>query len=107
MAGHAPLREGRAEPAHLLERLVTDGGPSRETVSGEAAVERRLSTVVGMSFAAFTSAVMLTQGRFAQFLSSQPRDRDAILRELFGVASPRAPARRRWCTPPPRSGRPI
>ena len=85
----ATRRYGRdaPEPAHLLERLVTDGGPSRETVSGEAAVERRLSTVVGMSFAAFTSAVMLTQGRFAQFLSSQPRDRDAILRELFGVAS--------------------
>ncbi len=75
------------EPAHLLERLVADGGPSRETVSGEEAVARRLSAVVGMSFAAFTSAVLLTQGRFAQFLSSQPRDRDAILRELFGVAS--------------------
>ena len=85
----ATRRYGRdaPEPAHLLERLVTDGGPSRETLSGEAAVERRLSAVVGMSFAAFTSAVLLTQGRFAQFLSSQPRDRDAILRELFGVAS--------------------
>ena len=85
----ATRRYGRdaPEPAQLLERLVTDGGPSRETLSGEAAVERRLSAVVGMSFAAFTSAVLLTQGRFAQFLSAQPRDRDAILRELFGVAS--------------------
>ena len=85
----ATRRYGRdaPEPAHLLERLVADGGPPRETVSGEGAVERRLSAVVGISFAAFTSAVLLTQGRFAQFLSSQPRDRDAILRELFGVAS--------------------
>ncbi len=40
-----------------------------------------------MSFAAFTSAVLLAQGRFAEFLTAQPRDRDAILRELFGVAS--------------------
>ena len=40
-----------------------------------------------MGFHAFTSAVLLAQGRFAQFLQSTPRDRDVILRELFGIAS--------------------
>jgi hypothetical protein len=40
-----------------------------------------------MGFKAFTSAVLLAQGRFAEFLSSAPKARDDILRELFGVAS--------------------
>ncbi len=75
------------EPAHLLERLDGDGGATSETIGGDEAVAARLRTVVGMSFDAFTSAVLLAQGRFARFLGSAPRERDAILRELFGVAS--------------------
>ncbi len=58
-----------------------------ETLAGEAAAGARLGELVGMSFGAFTSAVLLAQGRFAEFLTAQPRERDAILRELFGVAS--------------------
>ena len=75
------------DPSHVLERLDGDGGPSLETIGGEEAVKVRLERIVGMSFRAFTSAVLLAQGRFAEFLGAQPRDRDAILRELFGVAS--------------------
>lgn len=75
------------EPAAMLERLDGDGGAQVEVVGGEEAVGARLAGVVGMSYAAFTSAVLLAQGRFAEFLSAQPRKRDEILRELFGVAS--------------------
>ncbi len=75
------------EPSHVLERLDGDGGPVIETTGGEEAVGAALARIVGMSFRAFTSAVLLAQGRFAEFLGAQPRDRDAILRELFNVAS--------------------
>jgi exonuclease SbcC len=75
------------EPRHLLERLADDGGATVETVAGPEPVAARLTQVVGMGFKAFTSAVLLAQGQFAAFLSAAPKDRDAILRELFGVRS--------------------
>jgi exonuclease SbcC len=75
------------EPRHLLERLADDGGATVETIAGPEAVTARLTQVVGMGFKAFTSAVLLAQGQFAAFLSAAPKDRDAILRELFGVRS--------------------
>ncbi len=74
------------EPAHLLERIDNDGSVT-DRVSGAAAVNDRIPRLIGMTFAAFTSAVLLAQGRFAQFLQSRPRERDVILRELFGVVS--------------------
>ena len=75
------------EPRHLLERLADDGGATVETIAGPEPVAARLAQVVGMGFKAFTSAVLLAQGQFAAFLSAAPKDRDAILRELFGVRS--------------------
>ncbi|MGD9695572.1 MAG: AAA family ATPase [Thermoleophilia bacterium] len=75
------------DPVQLLERLDGDGGDPVETLAGEEACAARLSELIGMSFQAFTSAVLLAQGRFAEFLGAQPRARDGILRELFGVAS--------------------
>lgn len=75
------------EPRHLLERLADDGGATAETIAGPEAVASRLAQVIGMGFKAFTSAVLLAQGQFAAFLSAAPKDRDAILRELFGVRS--------------------
>src|SRR5690606_5732516 len=73
------------EPAQVLERLERDAGRPVEVIGGERAVAARLAGVVGMSYDAFTSAVLLAQGRFAQFLDSAPAERDRILRELFGV----------------------
>jgi len=75
------------EPAHLLEALDASGGEVTDHVAGAAAVNATLVGLIGMGFQAFTSAVLLAQGRFAQFLQTSPRDRDVILRELFGVAS--------------------
>lgn len=81
------LGRGAPEPLHLLEALTADRGEVTDQVTGAAAVGARLVDLVGMGFHAFTSAVLLAQGRFAQFLQSTPRDRDVILRELFGIAS--------------------
>ncbi len=75
------------DPRQILERLADDGGDALETVAGQDAVAARLSAVIGMGFKAFTSAVLLAQGRFAEFLTAAPRSRDDILRELFGVES--------------------
>ncbi len=81
------LGRGAPEPTHLLEALDRDGGQVIDQLTGATAIGTRLVDLVGMGFQAFTSAVLLAQGRFAQFLQSTPRDRDVILRELFGIAS--------------------
>jgi exonuclease SbcC len=81
------LGTGAPEPTHLLEELAGDGGETTAHLTGAAAVNARLVELVGMGFPAFTSAVLLAQGRFAQFLQASPRDRDVILRELFDIAS--------------------
>ena len=75
------------DPALVLERLDGDGGDVLEALAGGAAAGARIQEIIGMTFPAFTSAVLLAQGRFAEFLTAPPRARDAILRELFGVAS--------------------
>ncbi len=72
------------EPNHVLEQL-DDAGEVVDRVAGHSQVNQRIVSLVGMTFPAFTSAVLLAQGRFAQFLQAQPKDRDAILRQLFGV----------------------
>ena len=74
------LGAGAPEPTHLLEALDGDAGEVTDHVAGAAAVNARLVELVGMGFQAFTSAVLLAQGRFAQFLQASPRDRDVILR---------------------------
>jgi exonuclease SbcC len=81
------LGTGAPEPAHLLEELAGDGGETVDHTAGVLAVNARLVELVGMGFQSFTSAVLLAQGRFAQFLQASPRERDAILRELFGITS--------------------
>ena len=75
------------DPALVVERLDGDGGEVLDTLAGGTVAGARLEEVIGMTFPAFTSAVLLAQGRFAEFLTAAPRARDAILRELFGVAS--------------------
>src|SRR5690606_18590984 len=84
----ATRRFGRRapEPTRILERLDGDGGAPVETVHGDA-MDERIVRLVGLGFPAFTSAVVLAQGRFAQFLQATAANRDAILRELFGIAS--------------------
>lgn len=67
-------------PARLLERRAGEGWDSWDDD-----VDGRVLRLVGISFDTFTSAVLLAQGRFAQFLGAAPKARDDILRELFAV----------------------
>ena len=75
------------EPAHLIEAIDPATGGTTDHTTGAASVNARVVELIGMGFPAFTSAVLLAQGRFAQFVQSSPRDRDVILRELFGIES--------------------
>jgi exonuclease SbcC len=77
---------GAPEPAHLLERLDAVGR-TLERIAGLDEVNGRVRDLLGMGFDAFTSAVLLAQGRFSRFLGEKPGARDDILRELFGVRS--------------------
>lgn len=63
-------------------RLERDGEilAGRATEMGDA-VEK----VLGLDFDRFTKTVVLPQGRFAQFLHDQPRDRQEVLRQLLGL----------------------
>lgn len=74
------------EPAHLLEQLEGDDEVVDRAI-GATTVNTAVTTLIGMTFQSFTSAVLLAQGRFAQFLQAAPKDRDGILRELFGITS--------------------
>lgn len=73
------------EPAHLLEQL--DGDEVVDRAIGATTVNAAVAALIGMTFQSFTSAVLLAQGRFAQFLQAAPKDRDGILRELFDITS--------------------
>ena len=71
--GGATTKEARLERgAEILA--------GRATEMGEA-VEK----VLGLDFDRFTKTVVLPQGRFAQFLHDQPRDRQEVLRQLLGL----------------------
>jgi exonuclease SbcC len=70
----------------LLERLEGGGwvqaGEGADRVrEAEAMIER----AIGLDYGAFTRSVLLPQGRFAEFLVGDPKQRRAILTELLGL----------------------
>ena len=73
-------------PQHVLyEREGQDaGGRPRETITGTRAMRDRVEALLGVDFAGFGRSVLLAQGRFAEFLSSRPAERDRVLKGLFG-----------------------
>lgn len=71
--GGATTKEARLERG-------TEILAGRATEMGDA-VEK----VLGLDFDRFTKTVVLPQGRFAQFLHDQPRDRQEVLRQLLGL----------------------
>lgn len=71
--GGATTKEARLEQG-------TEILAGRATEMGDA-VEK----VLGLDFDRFTKTVVLPQGRFAQFLHDQPRDRQEVLRQLLGL----------------------
>jgi len=77
----------RGQSGHQLERLASDEDDADrlETVSGEAAVTRRVTALLGMDFKTFCRSVLLAQNRFAEFLNARPADRDQVLKGVFGL----------------------
>jgi exonuclease SbcC len=71
---------------HQLERLASDepDAVALESVTGERAVRERVEQLLGMDFRAFCRSVLLAQNRFADFLRATPRDRNEVLKGVFG-----------------------
>ena len=70
---------------HRLE--VEEGGRFRALPETEKAkaLAARLERLLGLSFDAFTRAILLPQGEFDRFLKGEPKERRALLASLFGL----------------------
>lgn len=64
------------------EHVLIDGA-SGERVFGEAKVTDKVVDLLGLDFDAFSSSVLLAQGRFAEFLKASPTLRSQILKGIF------------------------
>lgn len=71
---------------HQLQRLEADRADAAvlEPITGERPVRERVERLLGMDFAAFCRSVLLAQNRFADFLKATPRERNEVLKGVFG-----------------------
>ncbi|MBV9860367.1 MAG: SMC family ATPase, partial [Alphaproteobacteria bacterium] len=76
------LARRRGQGAAQLEQLGPDGNvhPLNE---GVREVNEAVARLVGLSYEAFTQAVVLPQGEFQKFLKSEPRGRREILSKIL------------------------
>lgn len=77
---------GRGQTRILLERLV-DGGwvQAGEGADRVREADAMIREAIGLDYQAFTRSVLLPQGRFAEFLVGDAKERRAILTELLGL----------------------
>ena len=75
------MRKGGAKKAQLEELL--DGGGERSIADGVRPVDEALKPILGLGYQAFVQAVLLPQGKFADFLQGERKARREILRELL------------------------
>ena len=71
---------------HQLQRLDPGDplGAAIEEVQGEKPVRVRVEQLLGMDFDAFCRSVLLAQNRFSDFLRATPRERNEVLKGVFG-----------------------
>jgi len=89
--GKERYRVARSTPAHggskiLLERW--EDGEWRQAGEGADRVreaDAMIRQAIGLDFEAFTRSVLLPQGKFAEFLVGDAKDRRNILTELLGL----------------------
>ena len=89
-------RKGASQ--HALYRYDPDDDEPVERVTLEADVNARIGELLGLEFDAFGRSVLLAQGRFAEFLTARPAERDKVLKGVFGhdkIDAMREAARRR------------
>ncbi|WP_440906077.1 AAA family ATPase [Catenovulum sp. SX2] len=71
------LQPPRAELYHLEEqKLIADKLPE---------VKTQVEQLSGLNFARFTKSILLSQGRFAEFLNADSNDKAELLEELTGT----------------------
>ncbi len=76
-------RKGASQ--HALYRYEGDGDAEpAEKITMEGEVNDTIARLLGLDYDAFSRSVLLAQGRFAEFLSSRPAERDAVLKGVFG-----------------------
>jgi exonuclease SbcC len=76
----------RGQSGHQLWHHTGDDPDSDvlEHVAGEKAVRERVEHLLGMEFGAFCRSVLLAQNRFSDFLKATPRERNEVLKGVFG-----------------------
>ena len=76
----------KGQSQHALYRLAHDADDADrvEQVLQEGPVNERIEELLGLDFSAFSRSVLLAQNQFDQFLSAAPRDRDKVLKGVFG-----------------------
>ncbi len=73
----------KSQSSHTLQHLDSDGA-AVETLTQKVDVDARIEDLLGLDFDGFSRSVLLAQGRFAEFLSAQPAQRDRVLKGVFG-----------------------
>jgi exonuclease SbcC len=79
------LPRNGAQRATLERRLASDDWVTDVEDSGVRPVNARIESIIGLDFEAFTRAVLLPQGDFAEFLSGDARQRREILVRLLDL----------------------
>ena len=75
-------RRRNAAATAQLERLDPDGSVHSPT-NGVRDVNDEVERILGLSYDAFTQAVILPQGEFQKFLKSEPRERRELLSKIL------------------------
>ncbi len=87
MVGHDRYRVARTirrkSGAAQVQLDELSAGGAMPVSSGVRETEDKIQQLVGLSYEAFTQAVVLPQGEFAHFLKSAPGDQRKILRDLL------------------------
>lgn len=83
-AGHDYEAVWRPVKVQKNMRELTDL-TTRVTLGDAAAIDRRISELLGLDFSQFTRTTTLSQGEFAKFLKSDDNDKAMILEKIVGV----------------------
>ena len=76
----AVRRTGKITDSGLSER---EGEEWIQDASGSARLTNRIEEILGLDFDSFTKTVILPQGRYAEFLTSEPKKRRELLAKIL------------------------
>ena len=76
----AVRRTGRVTDSGLSER---EGDEWIQDRSGSALLTKRIEDLLGLDFDSFTKTVILPQGRYGEFLTSEPKKRRELLEKIL------------------------